>query len=337
MTNKKFTTNVYYEKDADRAHIDDKTVAVIGYGSQGHAHARNLHDSGVKVIVGLRENSSSWETVKNDGLNVATPIEATKEADIIMMLVPDTAASSVYKEIEPAIEEGNTLMFAHGFNIHYSQVEPPSNIDVSMIAPKSPGNLVRRNYVKDQGTPALLAIYQDYTGKAKEVALAYAEGIGCARAGVVETSFQEEVESDLFGEQVILCGGVTSLMRMSFETLVENGYSPEMAYFECLNELKLIVDLIYEGGLMKMWTDVSDTAEYGGLTRGPRVVDERVKENMAVVLKEIQDGTFAKEWIAEDKAGRPKYNQIRLEEQNHQIEKVGVNLRSLFSWSEENE
>jgi ketol-acid reductoisomerase len=337
MTNEKFTTNVYYENDVDRAYIDDKTVAVIGYGSQGHAHARNLNDSGVKVIVGLREDSSSWEIVKNDGLKVATPLEATKEADIIMMLVPDTSASSVYKEIEPGIEEGNTLMFAHGFNIHYNQIEPPSNIDVSMIAPKSPGNLVRRNYVKDQGTPALLAIYQDHTGEAKEVALAYAEGIGCARAGVVETSFQEEVESDLFGEQVILCGGVTSLMRMSFETLVENGYSPEMAYFECLNELKLIVDLIYEGGLMKMWTDVSDTAEYGGLTRGPRVIDERVKENMAVILKEIQDGTFAKEWIAEDKAGRPKYNQIRLDEQNHQIEKVGANLRSLFSWSEDNE
>ena len=337
MTNEKFTTNVYYENDVDRAYIDDKTVAVIGYGSQGHAHARNLNDSGVKVIVGLREDSSSWEIVKNDGLKVATPLEATKEADIIMMLVPDTSASSVYKEIEPGIEEGNTLMFAHGFNIHYNQIEPPSNIDVSMIAPKSPGNLVRRNYVKDQGTPALLAIYQDHTGEAKEVALAYAEGIGCARAGVVETSFQEEVESDLFGEQVILCGGVTSLMRMSFETLVENGYSPEMAYFECLNELKLIVDLIYEGGLMKMWTDVSDTAEYGGLTRGPRVIDEHVKENMAVILKEIQDGTFAKEWIAEDKAGRPKYNQIRLDEQNHQIEKVGANLRSLFSWSEDNE
>jgi len=337
MTNEKFTTNVYYENDVDRAYIDDKTVAVIGYGSQGHAHARNLNDSGVKVIVGLREDSSSWEIVKNDGLKVATPLEATKEADIIMMLVPDTSASSVYKEIEPGIEEGNTLMFAHGFNIHYNQIEPPSNIDVSMIAPKSPGNLVRRNYVKDQGTPALLAIYQDHTGEAKEVALAYAEGIGCARAGVVETSFQEEVESDLFGEQVILCGGVTSLMRMSFETLVENGYSPEMAYFECLNELKLIVDIIYEGGLMKMWTDVSDTAEYGGLTRGPRVIDEHVKENMAVILKEIQDGTFAKEWIAEDKAGRPKYNQIRLDEQNHQIEKVGANLRSLFSWSEDNE
>lgn len=335
MNEEKFTTNVYYEKDADRTYIDNKIVAVIGYGSQGHAHARNLHDSGINVIVGLQRESTSWDKVKQDGLKVDIPVEATRKADIIMILVPDTAASLVYKEIEPGIEEGNTLMFAHGFNIHYDQVEPPANIDVSMIAPKSPGNLVRRNYVKDQGTPALLAIYQDYTGEAKEVALAYAEGIGCARAVVVETSFQEEVESDLFGEQVILCGGVTSLMRMSFETLVEGGYAPEMAYFECLNELKLIVDLIYEGGLMKMWTDVSDTAEYGGLTRGPMVVDERVKENMALVLKEIQDGTFAREWIAEDKAGRPNYKRIRLEEQNHQIEKVGKNLRSLFSWSEE--
>jgi ketol-acid reductoisomerase len=335
MNEEKFTTNVYYEKDVDRAYIDNKVVAVIGYGSQGHAHARNLHDSGIDVIVGLQRGSASWDKVKQDGLKVDIPVDAARKADIIMILVPDTSAPSVYKEIETGIEEGNTLMFAHGFNIHYDQVEPPKNIDVSMIAPKSPGNLVRRNYVKDQGTPALLAIYQDYTGKAKEVALAYAEGIGCARAGVVETSFQEEVESDLFGEQVILCGGVTSLMRMSFETLVEGGYAPEMAYFECLNELKLIVDLIYEGGLMKMWTDVSDTAEYGGLTRGPMVVDERVKENMAIVLKEIQDGTFAREWIAEDKAGRPNYTRLRLEEENHQIEKVGKNLRSLFSWSEE--
>ena len=323
---------MFYEKDANVDLIKSKKVAIFGYGSQGHAHARNLNDSGVKVIVGLREDSSSWEIVKNDGLKVATPLEATKEADIIMMLVPDTSASSVYKEIEPGIEEGNTLMFAHGFNIHYNQIEPPSNIDVSMIAPKSPGNLVRRNYVKDQGTPALLAIYQDHTGEAKEVALAYAEGIGCARAGVVETSFQEEVESDLFGEQVILCGGVTSLMRMSFETLVENGYSPEMAYFECLHEVKLIVDLIYEGGIANMRSSISDTAEFGDLTRGRRVVTEETRAEMKRILADIQNGHFAKEWLSENKVGRPVYTAIKRQDSEHLIETVGTKLRAMMSW-----
>ena len=335
MSDEEFTTNVYYDSDADRSMIDDETVAVLGYGSQGHAHARNLHDSGIDVVVGLREDSSSWADAEEAGLRVATPVEAAAEADVVSMLVPDDVIPAVYADVEPELDEGDTLMFAHAFCIHYNQVDPPEYVDVSMVAPKSPGDLVRRNYVDGQGTPALLAVYQDPSGDATAEALAYAQGIGCARAGVVETTFQEEVESDLFGEQAILCGGVTSLIKMSFETLVDNGYSPEMAYFECLNELKLIVDLMYEGGLMKMWNDVSDTAEYGGLTRGPQIVDEHVRENMEQALADVQDGVFAREWVNEHQAHRPSYTRLRDQEANHQIEDVGGRLRGLFSWSEE--
>ena len=337
MSKKEFTTQVYYDSDADSSHLEDKTISVIGYGSQGHAHALNLHDSGYDVIVGLREESSSREEAEEEGLRVATPTEAAREADVVSILVPDHVIPGVYADIEPELDEGDTLIFAHAFSVHYNQVTPPEYVDVSMVAPKSPGGLVRRNYVEEQGTPALLAIYQDVTDSAHEEALAYAQGIGCARAGVVETTFREEVESDLFGEQAILCGGMTSLVKMSFETLVENGYSPEMAYFECLNELKLIVDLMYEGGLMKMWNDVSDTAEYGGLTQGPRIVDDHVRENMEEALEAVQDGTFAREWIMENQANRPSYNQLRTREANHQIEDVGERLRSLFAWADEQE
>ena len=330
-----FTVPVYYEDDPDRSHIDDKTVAVIGYGSQGHAHAQNLHDSGVDVVVGLRECSSSREQAESDGLRVATPREATEQADVTVMLVPDNVQSAVYDDIEPGLEEGDTLMFAHGFVIHYGQVEPPEGVDVTMVAPKSPGQLVRRNYVEGSGTPALVAVYRDHTGGALEEALAYGHAIGCARAGLLETSFQEEVESDLFGEQAVLCGGVTSLVKHGYETLVDDGYSPEMAYFECLNELKLIVDLMYEGGLGEMWDSVSDTAEYGGLTRGDEIVDEHVRENMEETLEAVQDGTFAREWIAENQANRPSYTQLRQTEKNHEIEDVGESLRALFAWGDE--
>ena len=335
MSNDEFTTSVYYDSDADSSHLEDKTIGVIGYGSQGHAHALNLHDSGYDVVVGLREGSSSREDADNDGLRIATPKEAAREADVVSLLIPDHVIPDVYADIESELDEGDTLLFAHAFAVHYNQVTPPEFVDVSMVAPKSPGGLVRRNYVEDQGTPALLAVYQDVTDSAQEEALAYAQGIGCARAGVVETTFQEEVESDLFGEQAILCGGMTSLVKMSFETLVENGYSPEMAYFECLNELKLIVDLMYEGGLMKMWDDVSDTAEYGGLTRGPAIVDDHVRENMEDTLEAVQDGTFARDWINENQANRPSYSRLRSQEADHQIEDVGERLRRLFAWAEE--
>ncbi|MGM0372420.1 MAG: ketol-acid reductoisomerase [Halobacteriota archaeon] len=330
-----FTRPVYYDEDADSSQIDTKTVAVLGYGSQGHAHAQNLADSGVDVVVGLREGSSSRDAAEADGLRVATPTAAAAEADIVSMLVPDTVQPAVYEAIEPELDEGDTLQFAHGFNIHYNQIEPPEGVDVTMVAPKSPGHLVRRNYEAGEGTPALVAIYQDETGQALEEALAYAQGIGCARAGVIETSFQEETESDLFGEQAVLCGGVTSLVKTGYETLTENGYSPEMAYFEVLNELKLIVDLMYEGGLSEMWDSVSDTAEYGGLTRGDVVVDEEVKANMEEILAEIQDGEFAREWIAENQAGRPSYTQLRNAESEREIEEVGDRLRSMFAWADD--
>ncbi|MFC7069337.1 ketol-acid reductoisomerase [Halobaculum lipolyticum] len=323
---------VYYDDDADRSRIDDKTVAVLGYGSQGHAHAQNLNDSGVDVIVGLREDSSSRTAAEADGLRVETPADAAAEADIVSVLVPDTVQPAVYEEIEDGIEEGDTLQFAHGFNIHYNQIVPKEGVDVTMVAPKSPGHLVRRNYEAGEGTPGLLAVYQDATGEAREEGLAYAHAIGCTRAGVVETSFQEETETDLFGEQAVLCGGVTSLVKQGYETLVDAGYSREMAYFECLNELKLIVDLMYEGGLGEMWDSVSDTAEYGGLVSGDAVVDEHARENMEEVLEAVQDGTFAREWIAENQAGRPSYTQLREAEKNHDIEDVGEDLRSLFAW-----
>ncbi|MFC7213214.1 ketol-acid reductoisomerase [Saliphagus sp. GCM10025334] len=330
-----FTTNIYYGEDADSSYLEDKTVAVLGYGSQGHAHALNLHDSGFDVVVGLREDSSSWSQAEDDGLRVTTPDDATAEADVIMFLVPDTIQPAVFEAVEDGLEEGNTVMFAHGFNIHYNQIQPPEYVDVTMAAPKGPGHIVRRDYENGGGTPALIAVYQDYTGDAKEEALAYAQGIGGTRAGVVETTFREEVESDLFGEQAVLCGGVTSLVKHGFETLVDAGYAPEMAYFECLNELKLIVDLMYEDGIGGMWYSVSDTAEYGGLTRGDRIVDDSVRENMEEVLEEVQSGAFAREWINENQAGRPSYTQLKRHDEEHEIESIGAPLRDLFEWEDD--
>ena len=329
------SADIYYDDDADSTVLDDRIVAVLGYGSQGHAHAQNLDDSGVDVVVGLREGSSSREAARADGLEVATPHNAAERADVVSVLVPDTVQPAVYERIEGALEPGDTLQFAHGFNIHYGQIEPNEDVDVTMVAPKSPGHLVRRNYENDEGTPGLLAVYQDATGEAHDVGLAYAKAIGCTRAGVVETTFREETETDLFGEQAVLCGGVTSLVKQGYETLVEAGYSREMAYFECLNELKLIVDLMYEGGLGEMWDSVSDTAEYGGLTRGDDIVDEHARENMEEVLEAVQDGTFAREWINENQAGRPSYTQLRRAEKDHDIEDVGEDLRALFAWGEE--
>ncbi len=325
-------TTVYYDDDADVSHVTDETVAVLGYGSQGHAHALNLHDSGVDVIVGLRKGSASREDAKASGLTVKTPDTAAAEADRVVMLVPDTVQPAVYEAIEDGLEPGDTLQFAHGFNIHYGQIEPQEGVDVTMVAPKSPGHLVRRTYDRGEGTPGLIAVYQDATGDAKAGALSYAKAIGCTRAGVIETTFQEEVETDLFGEQAVLCGGVTEMVKVGFETLVDAGYSPEMAYFECLNELKLIVDLMYEGGHMEMWNSVSDTAEYGGLTRGEEVIN---REGMEDILEEIQQGEFAREWITENQANRPSYKQYRQAEQDHEIEQVGAELRSLFSWGDE--
>jgi ketol-acid reductoisomerase len=325
-------TTVYYDDDADRSHIDDKTVAVLGYGSQGHAHAQNLADSGVDVVVGLRKGSSSREAAKADGLRVATPTAAAGEADIVSVLVPDSVQPAVFEAIRDNLEPGDTLQFAHGFNIHYNQIQPPEDVDVTMVAPKSPGHLVRRNYEAGQGTPGLVAVSRNETGEAREEAFAYAHAIGCTRAGVIETTFREETETDLFGEQAVLCGGVTALVKAGFETLVDAGYSPEMAYFECLNELKLIVDLMYEGGHSEMWQSVSDTAEYGGLSRGERLIDDHVREEMDTVLEEVQDGTFAREWISENQAGRPSYTQLKHAEETHHIEQVGEPLRDLFAW-----
>jgi ketol-acid reductoisomerase len=330
-----FQSSVYHNEDVDEDRLDDETVAVIGYGSQGHAHALNLHDSGVDVVVGLREGSSSRAAAEEDGLEVTSIREAASRASIVSILVPDYAHARIYDQIRDELEQGDTLQVAHGFTVQYNQITPPDHVDVTMIAPKSPGHLVRRNYKRDQGTPGLLAVYQDVSGDAKEKALTYAQKIGCTRAGVIETTFQEEVESDLFGEQAVLCGGVTQLIKYSFETLVENGYSPEIAYFECLNELKLIVDLIYEGGLMNMWDSVSDTAEFGGLEEGPEIVDQHVRDNMDDALEAVQRGEFARKWISENKGGRPSYTQLRRIESEHQIEDVGGRLRELYSWHED--
>jgi len=327
---------IYYDKDADLNLIKDKKIAIIGFGSQGHAHALNLKDSGLNVIVGLREGSKSWKKAEEQGLTVKTIEEAAKEADIIMILIPDEHQPEVYKKyIEKHLTEGKMLMFAHGFNIHYHQIIPPKNVDVTMIAPKSPGHIVRREYVEGRGVPALVAVYQDYTGKAKEIALAYAKGIGVTRAGVIETTFKEETETDLFGEQAVLCGGVTALIKAGFETLVEAGYQPEIAYFECLNELKLIVDLIYEGGLSFMRYSVSNTAEYGDYISQEKIVTREVRENMKQMLKDIQTGKFAKDWILENQAGRPFFYTMRKKESEHLIEKVGKELRKMMPWLKE--
>lgn len=321
---------LFYDKDADLSLLKGKTIAVIGYGSQGHAHALNAHDSGVKVIIGLHEGSKSKAKAEADGLNVYSVADATKQADIVMVLIPDTSQGKVYAEqIGPNLKDGAMLMFAHGFNIHFKEIVPPSNVDVAMVAPKAPGHRVREVFTEGAGTPGLVAVEQDATGNAKAVALAYARAIGCTRAGVIETTFKEETETDLFGEQVVLCGGVTALIRASFETLVKAGYQPEIAYFECLHELKLIVDLLYQGGLSYMWYSVSHTAEHGGYVVGDQF-EEAIKEEMAGVLQRIQNGQFAREWIEENKNGRPNFNARRRQEHDLLIEKVGADLRDMM-------
>ena len=324
---------MYYENDADMSLIGDKTIGIIGYGSQGHAHALNLKDSGLNVMVGLYEGSRSWPKAEKDGLRVGPVADVARESDVVMMLIPDTSQAEVYTEsVRPYMLPGRTLMFAHGFNIHYEAIVPPDVVDISMVAPKAPGHRMREVFTRGSGVPGLLAIHQDVSGQASELALAYARGIGCARAGVLETTFKEETETDLFGEQTVLCGGVTALIKAAFETMVEAGYQPESAYFECLHELKLIVDLLYQGGMEYMRYSVSDTAEYGDYTRGPMVVDEHVKDNMKKVLAAIQDGSFAREWIAENDEGRPRFNRLRRENAEHPIETVGKELRSMMSF-----
>ncbi|NLI69959.1 MAG: ketol-acid reductoisomerase [Firmicutes bacterium] len=323
----------YYEQDADLGMLEGKKIAILGYGSQGHAQALNLKDSGVDVVVGLYKESSSRKKAADAGLEVRTVSEAAEEADIIMFLIPDSIQPAVYRrEVKPHLKAGKALGFSHGFNILYRQIIPSGEVDVFMIAPKSPGHLLRRMYEEGRGVPALLAVHQDYSGKTKPLALAYAKGIGSTRAGVIETTFQEETETDLFGEQVVLCGGVTALIKASFDMLVEAGYQPEVAYFECLHELKLIVDLIYEGGISRMRYSVSDTAEYGDLTRGPRIIDEGRKEEMRKILQEIQSGAFAREWILENQAGLPMFQMLRDIESRHLLEKVGRELRDMMPW-----
>ncbi|MED0701965.1 MULTISPECIES: ketol-acid reductoisomerase [Aeribacillus] len=323
-------TKVYYNGDINGAVLEGKKVAILGYGSQGHAHALNLKESGVDVVVGVRKGKS-FEKAQEDGLEVKTVREAVEEADIIMVLVPDEKQRELYEnEVKPGLKAGNALVFAHGFNVHFNQIVPPSDVDVFLVAPKGPGHLVRRTYTEGAGVPALIAVEQNVTGQAKELALAYAKAIGSARAGVLETTFKEETETDLFGEQAVLCGGLTSLVKSGFETLVEAGYKPEVAYFECLHELKLIVDLLYEGGLSNMRYSISDTAQWGDFVSGPRVIDAHVKENMKAVLNDIQTGKFAKEWILENQVGRPQFNAINNRENEHQIEQVGRVLRDMM-------
>lgn len=326
-------TKMYYEQDADLAFLQGKKVAILGFGSQGHAHALNLKESGIDVVVGLYKGSKSWTKAEEGGLTVMESKDAVKASNIIMMLVPDEKQANLYKEsVEPYLEEGDALAFAHGFNIHFSQIVPPSNVDVFMAAPKGPGHLVRRVYKEGAGVPALFAVYQDYTGKARDIALAYAKGIGATRAGVIETTFKEETETDLFGEQAVLCGGVTELIKAGFDTLVEAGYQEEIAYFECLHEMKLIVDLLYEGGFENMRYSVSDTAEYGDYMVGKRIVNQDTRKEMKQILKEIQEGQFAKNWISENMANRPVFNAIKRQELEHPIVKVGKRLRSMMSW-----
>lgn len=329
-------THLYYEKDCNLGLLKGKTVAIIGYGSQGHAHALNLHESGVDVIVGLYEGSKSWTTAEKAGLKVATAADAAKKADIIMILINDEKQANLYKEsIEPNLEAGNSLVFAHGFNIHYGQIIPPNDVNVFMIAPKGPGHTVRSQFTEGKGVPCLIAVHQDATGNAHDIGLAYAAGIGGARAGILETTFKEETETDLFGEQAVLCGGVTALIKAGFETLVEAGYQPESAYFECLHEMKLIVDLINQGGMSYMRYSISDTAEYGDYSVGNRIITDDTKQEMKKVLNEIQDGTFARNWILENQANRPHFNAVRRIESEHQIEKVGKDLRKMMSWIEQ--
>lgn len=324
---------IFYDKNIDMDILKGKKIAIIGYGSQGHAHAQNLRDSGLDVIVGELEGSKPWDTAKQKGFEVYPTDKASKMADIIMLLVPDDVQKNVfYKYIEPNLEEGNILAFAHGFNIHYNQIIPPKSIDVIMIAPKGPGHILRRMYKENNGVPSIIAIHQDFSGKAKQYALAYSKALGSGRVGIITTTFKEEVETDLFGEQVVLCGGITELIRAGFDTLVEAGYQPEIAYFEVLNELKLIVDLIYEGGIQWMRYSISDTAEYGDMVVGKKVITAKTRKAMKNILEDIQSGKFAKEWILENQAGRPVYNAIKKKEENHLIEIVGKKLREMMPW-----
>jgi ketol-acid reductoisomerase len=329
------TATIFYAADADPGLITSRKVAVIGYGSQGHAHARNLADSGVDVVVGLREGSASWDAAVEVGLSVATPAEAAESADLVMMLIPDPDQPKVYEQIKEHLHPGDALLFAHGFNIHYGYILPPEGVDVAMVAPKGPGHLVRRTFEQGSGVPALVAVAQDATGKALAIALSYADGIGATRAGVLETTFREETETDLFGEQVILCGGVSELIKASFETLVDAGYAPESAYFEVLHELKLIVDLLFEGGLSWMRYSISDTAEYGDYTRGKRIVTEDTRQAMRDILAEIQSGEFAAEWVSEHAEGADFLLEQRERERAHPIEQVGAELRDLMSFLDE--
>jgi ketol-acid reductoisomerase len=322
-----------YDKDADLSKLDGKTVAILGYGSQGHAHALNLKESGIDVVVGLREDSSSVAKAKADGLEVLSIADAASRGEVVMVLLPDEKQAEIWEaEIQDGIAPGNLLLFAHGFSIHFGQIEPSPEVDVGMVAPKSPGHLVRRQYRDGNGVPGLVAVHQDATGDARDLVLAYAKGIGCTRAGVIETSFREETETDLFGEQAVLCGGVTELVRAGYETLVEGGYDPRLAYFECLHELKLIVDLMYEKGISGMRYSISNTAEYGDLTRGKRIITDETRQAMKEILGEIQSGEFAKEWIAENRAGQENFNRMREEQKNHQIEREGKELRSMMDW-----
>ncbi|HEY4644881.1 MAG TPA: ketol-acid reductoisomerase [Steroidobacteraceae bacterium] len=323
---------LYSQKDVNRKALKGARIAILGYGSQGRAHALNLKDSGLDVVVGVRKGGASWKAAKKDGLAVAEPDAAVAGADLVAMLVPDLAQQALYADIKPSLKKGAVLLFAHGFNIHFKQIKPRKDLDVVLIAPKGPGDLVRRQFQQGRGVPCLIAVAQDSSGKAHERALAYAHGIGGTRGGVLETTFAEETETDLFGEQSVLCGGATELVVRGFETLVEAGYQPEVAYYECLHELKLIVDLLHEGGLEKMHRFISETAKYGDLTRGPRIVNERVKKEMVKVLKEIQSGRFARQWIAENKAGRPNYQRLLKADLEHPIEKVGAALRARMPW-----
>lgn len=324
---------LYYDSDADLNLLSNKTVAVLGYGSQGHAHALNLQDSGVEVVVGLRKQSQSWKKAEAEGLRVLETAEAAKAADIVMVLLPDQNQAQVYQnDIRPHLKSGNSLAFAHGFNIHFNQIVPPKDVDVFMVAPKGPGHLVRRVFAGGGGVPCLLAVHQDASKQAPKVALAYAKGIGGTRAGVIETTFKEETETDLFGEQTVLCGGITELIKAGFEILVEAGYQPEIAYFECLHEMKLIVDLFYEGGIAGMYYSVSETAEYGGMTRGTEVITAETKQRMREILKRVQDGSFAREWILENRAGQPVLNALRQQHDDLQVEKVGKKLREMMAW-----